>query len=124
MLRALSGLGEFGRLIDWRGFTPGKARPRASGSGAERVLAFGCADTRQAVFWLLRDTRLGPAQHIAAPVTLSFSGLEAGRYRVAVWDTEKNKLLDTRTADTEENGELRLALSLGSETALAITPSR
>ena len=125
MLLALSGMAEFARLINWRGFTPQSASPDIT-SGAEGLLAFGCGDTRQTIFWLLRDTRLGQAQDWrgSAPVTLSLSGLDPGQYRVTAWNTERNELRDTRTADTEERGELRLTLSLGSETALAISPSR
>lgn len=121
MLRALSGMAEFVRRIDWRGFTPCEASPEA-GAGSEGVLTFGCRDTRQAVLWLLRDTRTGPASDAPGLVSLGLSGLHPGQYRVRAWDTEKNEPLDAGNVNTAENGMLRLTVPLRREAALAITP--
>ena len=122
MLRALSGMAEFVRRIDRREFTPRPACPEMT-AGLENVLAFGCRDNRQAVIWLLRDTRSAPAEDAPGLASFGLSGMHSGQYRVAVWDTEKNELLEAQTVDAAAEGTLRLAVPLARETALAITPA-
>ncbi len=126
MLRALSGMAQFARLMDWSRFTPvcdalQTTVPDKSLRG-KTLLVFGCRDAHQAVLWLLPDTRgKQKAERWDAPLPLELHGLCPGPYRATPWDTERNAALDTQTASTDGQGTLRLLLPPGREIALAIT---
>lgn len=123
MLRSLSGMADFSRLIDWRHFTPRDAVLDIP-LGSENTVVFGCCDERQALLWLLRDTRQKCAekQDVFTAFSFGFLGLHPGRYQVTAWDTRTNTAVAVQTVSQKPGETLRLSVPLADETALAITP--
>ncbi len=129
MLRSLSGMARFARLIDWKQFTPQaaalKTTLRMSAGGSEaKMRVFGCRDDHQAVVWLLRDAHSNPPEASASEASLAFSldGLRPGSYQITPWDTALGAAQEAQIVGTDNAGKLRLSLPLRPETALAITP--
>lgn len=108
MHEAQHALSRFLPLIDWLRFARKPVDVRAI--GAQGVLAFGCADSAQAVLYMLRRdalTRDGKVDRTAPPraVTLSVPGLADGRYRITPFDTLLGAALTPLEA-TARNGAL------------------
>jgi len=121
MLGALSSLAGFARLIDWRPFAPrdigGDVTVQAG------VCVFGCRDDRQAVLWLLRDTRLGnSAAGDFGEVRLR--GLAPGLYEVTPWRTAAGTAEATQLCAVAPAGGLTVRLPFeAADVALAVRPA-
>jgi hypothetical protein len=78
------------------------------------VLPFGCGDRRQALAWLLRDTRVIGLETVLPAADLILPGLEPGLYVAEFWETyEGLKTGEQRFVVEAREGmicELRLAL--------------
>ena len=121
MLRSLSGMAQFARLLDWNRFTPGSAALEATVPNQD-FLVFGCRDAHQAVLWLRRDTRgKKKAERFNTPLPMELHRLRPGPYRATPWDTERNEAMAPQIADADTQGTLRLLLPPGREMALAVT---
>ena len=121
MLGAVSSLAGFVRLIDWRHFTPRDAA-RDVTTEADGVCVFGCRDDRQAVVWLLRDTRRGAAGQ-AGFGEVRLRGLLPGAYEVTPWQTAAGAA-EAKQVLPLEAGELRIRLPFGAtDLALAVRPA-
>lgn len=119
MRGALSSLAGFARLMDWRPFAPRDARQEVT-VGAEGVCVFGCRDDRQAVLWLLRDTRGGTGVWEGFG-EVKLRGLLPGAYEVTPWQTAAGVAEATQTVSVASSEGLRLRLPFGSaDLALAI----
>ena len=122
MLRSLSSLAGFARLIDWRHFGPRDAA-RDVTTELEGVCVFGCRDDRQAVVWLLRDTR-GGAAGPAGFGEVRLRGFGPGTYKVTPWQTAAGAAEATQSITVAPAGELRIRLPFGAaDLALAIRPA-
>jgi mannan endo-1,4-beta-mannosidase len=121
MREAQRGLSEFLPLIDWKRFDRHCWNERVSVS-AERVEAFGCGDSHQALLWMVRtDTRkdgtLDPAAP-AQPVQISCP-MEAGDYQVTQFDTRDGRVLRQDCLLATDAG-LRVPADLRTDLALAV----
>jgi len=122
MLGALSSLAGFARLIDWRRFTPRDAGADVT-VGTEKVCAFGCRDSRQAVLWLLRDTR-GGVQVPEEFGEVRLRGLAPGVYGVTPWRTAAGIAEATQVCVAAPAGELRIRLPFeAADLAVAVRPA-
>jgi len=120
MRRALSSLAGFTRLIDWRQFAPRDSTTHVTVEPGLHV--FGCRDERQAVLWLLRDTR-GDAPAMTSMGEFRLRGLGPGAYRVTLWDTAGGAVQRTQETQVGEDRELRLTLPAAeNDVALAVAP--
>jgi hypothetical protein len=95
--------------IDWLHFSPRPVDhllavgPAGGGGGQQKqTIPFGCSDGRQALVWLLRDSRkarkgrskpqpLLEATEYEAPLMLHLPTMEPGRYAIEFWDTYKGE---------------------------------
>lgn len=92
MRLAQRSMANFLPLIDWRRFQRRNINEELAVSSVARWAQFGCADQTQALVWLLRSDNLdarGMVKRNAAAVDVSVTipELQAGRYRVTLWDT-------------------------------------
>ena len=123
MLGTLSSLSGFARLIDWRLFAPRDAVGDVTVE-ASSVCVFGCRDDRQAILWLLRDTRTGavPSKGFGE---MRLHGLAPGTYTVTPWRTASGSAEATQTVPVAPDGGLRIRLPYGAaDIALAIRLER
>jgi mannan endo-1,4-beta-mannosidase len=111
--------------LDWVRFSPEPWNHRmrvvtrgAADAGADTarlpVLPFGCGDRRQALAWLLRDTRVIGLETVLPAADLILPGLEPGLYVAEFWETyEGLKTGEQRFVVEAREGmicELRLVL--------------
>ena len=92
MRRAQQGLARFLPHIHWQQFRRKNLNEEITLSN-NAFAGFCCADSTQAVLWLLRKNaldKLGMADKTATPqqVEVAIPGLSAGKYKVTVWNTE------------------------------------
>jgi mannan endo-1,4-beta-mannosidase len=92
MRHAQRSLTRFLPSIDWISFHRQNCSAEVSVS-SPNVVPFCCADSRQAILWLLRNDSIGPDGRLdqnAAPLSLDVAlpGMDPGAYRVVAWDTE------------------------------------
>lgn len=122
MLEALSSLADFTRLIDWRVFAP---RDAAGDVAAQPgVCVFGCRDDRQAVLWLLRDTR-GGAEVAGEFGEVRLRGLAPGLYKVTPWRTAGGTAEAPQTCEVAPGGDLVVRLPFeAADVALAVRLAR
>ncbi|HYP21324.1 MAG TPA: hypothetical protein VEY08_14730, partial [Chloroflexia bacterium] len=116
--------------LSWLDFSPRpladslRVVPRHDDSGATQtqVLPFGCSDGRQALVWLLRDTRFAEGQAASGPIDLLLPGMVAGGYIIEFWETyEGHKVGEARVAMGIGDYTLRLALpDFGRDLAIAV----
>jgi mannan endo-1,4-beta-mannosidase len=119
------GMSRFLPALDWVRFSPEPWNHRmrvvtrgAADAGADTarlpVLPFGCGDRRQALAWLLRDTRVIGLETVLPAADLILPGLEPGLYVAEFWETyEGLKTGEQRFVVEAREGmicELRLAL--------------
>ena len=127
MRREQRNLGRFLPLIDWTTFR------RTNRSDEVRVLspsfrAFACADSRQAVIWLLRTDRLTDRNRLvdpqaqALPVTLELPDMGNGRYTVIAWNTREGRA-EAELSPLSRNGLLAIQTPpVVTDLALAVRP--
>jgi mannan endo-1,4-beta-mannosidase len=122
MRRALRSLAAFAQRVDWRHFTPVDALPDLE-VGGQNLIPFACRDERQAVIWLLTDTRQpGPAA-LQKNVPLALRGLRPGGYCVETWDTAAGRRLECLNSQVGGKRELRVILpAVEGDLALAVHP--
>jgi mannan endo-1,4-beta-mannosidase len=119
------GMSRFLPALDWVRFSPEPWNHRmrvvtrgAADAGTDRarlpVLPFGCGDRRQALAWLLRDTRVIGLETVLPAADLILPGLEPGLYVAEFWETyEGLKTGEQRFVVEAREGmicELRLVL--------------
>jgi mannan endo-1,4-beta-mannosidase len=114
--------------IRWLDFSPQplddalQVVPRdAAGASADpHVLPFGCSDGRQALVWLLRDTRVADGAVASMPLDLLLPGMAPGDYVVEFWETyDGNRVGETRVV--ARDGTIRLPLlDFGRDLAVAV----
>ena len=122
MLRALAGLADFAKRIDWKRFTPREAVLEMP-AGTERLHTFGCRDDHQAVLWLLREVLPGPAEEQSSSAALfGLPGLHPGQYRVTTWDAARGEEMNVQIMNTTGDGMLHFPLPQRLETAFAVAP--
>ncbi|HVF99565.1 MAG TPA: hypothetical protein VND68_06990 [Chloroflexia bacterium] len=97
-------------------------RDAVEGEVAAQVLPFGCSDGRQALVWLLRDTRVTEGQTANGPIDLLLPGMVTGGYIMEFWETYKgNKVGEARVTLREAGGTIRLPLpQFGRDLAIAV----
>ncbi len=121
-LQAVSSLAGFARLMDWRRFAPRDAASDVT-TEAKGVCVFGCRDDRQAVLWLLRDTR-GHAKMSPGFGEVRLHGLLPGAYEVTPWQTAAGTAEATQIITVAPSGEMRVRLPVvATDLALAIRPA-
>ena len=134
MRAAQAALARFLPLVDWPRFQRCNLNEEILSSGTP-VHAFGCADERQAIIWLLCPTlanaivnkgrRLHQAdQRGHATLTLTVPGLAAGLYEAVLWDTRAGK--ETMRVAGQASGGTGLQVPVhfgGADLALAIRPA-
>jgi hypothetical protein len=106
MRHAQAVMGEFSRLVDWPNFAS-RNISREIRAEPDSLLAYGCADDRQAVVWVLRDRdSLGGEGHLPFRPLLQGASIELpemvpGTYRVTALDTHIGHVLadETRAFD-------------------------
>lgn len=92
-----AGMARFVHTLAWVHFTPRPVDEQlavldAGGPGDDPaaglpILPFGCSDGRQALVWLLRDTRIVGEQDPLPPAHLHLPGLAPGAYVAEFWET-------------------------------------
>lgn len=124
MRRALRSLAAFAERVDWRHFTPVDALPDLE-VGGQNLIPFACRDERQAVIWLLTDTRRPSPAALQKNVPLTLRGLCPGDYCVETWDTISGRRLECLNSHVGEERELRTTLStVEGDLAMAVRPCR
>ncbi|RYZ01308.1 MAG: hypothetical protein EOO24_15235 [Comamonadaceae bacterium] len=127
MRRAQQGLAAFLPAIDWTRFRRRNLNEEVRAS--EGVAAFACGDAQQAVVWLLRTGSIGPGGTLrpdapAIDARFVLPGLDAGRLRVASFETRSGTLLREFELD-HEGGDLSIdAGALVTDLALAVRAVR
>ena len=99
-------MSDFARLIDWSRFAAINISEEIR-TEPENLLAYGCADPRQAVIWAVRDRdeldREGdlPFRPLLAGARIELPPMEPGRHRVTYTDTHNGHILgeEVRTLD-------------------------
>lgn len=127
MRAAQRALAEFAALLDWphfqRRYLGGQVQLSVPG-----VACFACADTRQAVVWLLREagrpTRRSPQPKPVPPIPVQFTlpGLQPGAYLVHLYDTATGQPAGQLFAHATPKGLVIALPALPAELALAIVP--
>lgn len=102
MRHAQAVMSEFARLVDWPRFASrnisDEIRPEPGG-----LLAYGCADDRQAVLWVIRDRESLegeghlPFRPLLQNAALELPGMDPGTYRVTAMDTHNGHVLADTT---------------------------
>jgi hypothetical protein len=124
MRAAQKGLANFLPLIDWTRFD----RRNCSGaihSSARYITCFGCADSAQAVIWLLRTDSIGPDGRLRRDVEpintrIDVPALGRGRYHVTFWDTGAGRIRGQLEVENASAGNLSLFAGVITDTAIAI----
>ena len=138
------GMSQFHSALDWVNFSPqpiderlrvvhqgSPAVERGETSGVVPVLPFGCADSRQALVWLLRDLRATSLDEELPPLDLLVPCMEPRRYVAEFWETYKGVKTGEQTLVMPDEDALviegqpyaRLALpSFGRDLAIVIKP--
>jgi mannan endo-1,4-beta-mannosidase len=113
MLKALKGLRDFSRLIDWRTFSPEDASAQVRVCDWEGDV-YACADKDQAIVAAWSD-------HSAnASGCITLSGLHGGSYHVTMWDVVQGRKLGEMDISVSEE-QLEVPRRTGaSDMALAI----
>nr|MDQ5826237.1 hypothetical protein [Chloroflexota bacterium] len=95
-------------------------RDAAGASADPHVLPFGCSDGRQALVWLLRDTRVAHDAMAPMPLDLLLPGMTSGEYKVEFWETyDGNRVGEARVVASD--GTIRLPLpDFGRDIAVAV----
>lgn len=104
MHRAQLGLARFLPLIDWLTFRRRRLRFDSRDT-------FGCGDGRQALLWMARSDAIGRGgmvERSAARRAARVPGLEAGEYRVTVWDTLRGEAIGERVAGHDEEFDVEI----------------
>jgi len=111
----------FARTVDWSKFASHNLHEELRVDQAN-VLPFGSGDGKQAIVWLLQDTRTREASTIQkAHVTVQ--GMTSGSYEVRFWDTYKGVVLSVATQETADDGTLTIPVpDFGKDLALHILP--
>ena len=124
MRQAQSALAAFLPLIDWTSFRR-RNISETIGLADPAVAAFGCADDRQALVWLLRIDGLAKDGTLAdAPtreVALTIPGLKGGRYALVQFDTRTGNVTGRSRVEVGRS-PLRANVLLDRDVAIAITP--
>lgn len=96
--------------LDWLSFSPQPfddsltVLPQDVSEGATLpVLLFGCSDGRQAIVWLLRDSRIA-SEAAKIPIELFVPNMQPGRYAVEFWETYSGEKLVEASASVDADG--------------------
>lgn len=125
MRGAQRSLADFTSLIDWSRFRRRNLNHEIQLSTAA-FAGFACGDAEQALVWLLRQDKRGKDKLLlktAEPlsVQLQVPGLEAGTYRVHLWDTLSGHQVGQLHEQVDPSGLLTVQLpSLVTDIALAV----
>jgi mannan endo-1,4-beta-mannosidase len=86
------------------------------------ILPFGCSYGRQALVWLLRDTRTAGSQAADVPLDLMLPSMADGEYAVEFWETYDGNRVEEISA-TVVDSTMRLPLpDFGRDLAIAVRP--
>ena len=114
MRQAQGVMADFARLIDWRTFASENVSARVV-ARPEELLAYACADDRQAVAWLLRgrdyldsEGEL-PYRPLLTGATLALPPMRPGAYAVTCIETHHGHTLDETTIEVDD-GPVRIEL--------------
>jgi hypothetical protein len=128
MRRAQGVMADFARLIDWPRFAARNVTDELRLDPPE-LLGYACADGRQAVAWVLRDRgeliRQGELgfRPLLEGAALELPGLEPGRYRVSLLETDNGHTLAELTVEAR-GGPVRLDLPpFRHDLAVAVRPA-
>ena len=125
MRKAQRAMADFVTNIDWTRFRRRNLNPKLR---VRHFHAFGCADERQALVWLLRRNTLGSDRRVradAVPVEaeITLPDLADGRYRIRGWNTEAGVPVEDVQAHAT-GGLLRFTSQpIVADRAFAITPA-
>ncbi len=119
MRRAQKSMGGFLELVDWQNFRRKNLNEEVQ-VNSDAVVAFACANSRQAVLWLLRTDssvkktrkKLYTLNEEAEPliVTVGIPGMAKGRYTVSYWDTAAGKILASEEINHTSEQALQVQL--------------
>ena len=130
MRRAQQSMAAFLQLVDWKNFKRKNLNEEARVSQAN-VAVFACADSQQAVVWLLRTDTLQKKLKTMNPdaqpveVDLVLPNMAAGSYTVTLWDTRDGNILATEVVPHAPSGKLEMkGLSVATDLALAVRLQR
>jgi mannan endo-1,4-beta-mannosidase len=104
MRHAQGVMAEFALLIDWPNFASRNISEEIA-IEPDDLLAYGCADSRQAVVWVIRDRHslqgegLLPFRPLLTGTSIGLSGMEPGLYRVTAIDTDNGHVLADLTRE-------------------------
>jgi hypothetical protein len=112
MRRAQLALSWFLPLINWKGFNRKNISKEIAHTDTGLV-AFGCADTRQAVIWLLRTNAIGKNKLLrkdyeARSFYITCPLLAVGNYGITLWNTHLGSVI--KTFEWFNTGEAKLEL--------------
>lgn len=122
-------LADFTRLIDWRHFAARNVSLEAR-CEPDDLLAYACADGRQAVAWILRDRadleRPGPLpfRPILPGARVTLPPLDAGVYRVTFFETHNGQILGESDRGVRQGEPFALTLPpFRHDLAIAVRPA-
>lgn len=124
MRQALRSLATFTRHLDWRSFTPHDGRPQLR-LEVEQIIPFASCDERQALVWLLRDSRKqdGALRSSRECSRLTLCGMAPGAYAVVLWNTVEGCPVGCTTTGVGNQRELVVTLpEIDNDLALAVRP--
>ncbi len=121
-------MADFARLIDWRHFAAENVSPWIE-ARPEELLAYACADGRQAVAWVLRareqlesEGEL-PFRPLLAGATLALPPMEPGSYAVTCMETHHGHALGESPIEAGD-GPMTIALPpFRHDLAIAVSPA-
>ena len=127
MRHAQGVMADFARLIDWRTFAAENVSPRVE-ARPEELLAYACADGRQAVAWVLRareqlesEGEL-PFRPLLSGAALTLPGMEPGTYAVTCMETHHGHTLGESAVEAG-GGPVTIALPpFRHDLAIAVRP--
>jgi len=130
MRQAQGVMADFARLIDWAHFASCNVTGRAV-SRPDDLLAYACADDRQAVAWVVRgrDAMLDegelPFRPLLRGATLDLPPMAAGAYSVTYVETHHGNTLGESTVLAHDGEPIRLDLPpFRHDLAVAVSPAR
>ncbi|WP_229214404.1 hypothetical protein [Dyadobacter flavalbus] len=129
MRAAQKNMAEFTKLIEWQNFRRRNLNHEVK-SRHPAFAVFACADSRQAVVWLLRtdiNKKVTRTLHIlnerANPLDteVNIPGMEAGTYSITSWDTRAGQTIRSETLELKSAGDLIFSISgIAMDVAVAV----
>lgn len=128
MRQAQGVMADFARLVDWRDFAAENVSPRVA-ARPEELLAYACADGRQAVAWVLRardqlqDEGELPFRPLLSGATLELPAMEPGAYDVTCMETHLGHTLGESTVEVGAGPVVLELPPFRHDLAVAVRPS-